>query len=203
MEEEQVIQILGALEDIRANYKRRCSQLSRQMQSLALLHTIGQKEEMYVALYRMMQEVTRLVQTWETSLPVDELGDVIYPEQNQPGFAFTPDQIFIWDLQDKLKSIRKEFVRYKHDHNTEDQAWVEEHTQLEFLKGGKIEKAILIQVHSEENLNDTVINNNVITGNVAENDNDRVEQEAEIPEAVVHPELVIPEDLGAAGTVNI
>ena len=61
MEEEQVIQILGALEDIRANYKRRCSQLSRQMQSLALLHTIGQKEEMYVALYRMMQEVTRLI----------------------------------------------------------------------------------------------------------------------------------------------
>ena len=86
MDQEQEIQILGALEEIRVTYKRKYSQLSRQMQSLALLHTIGQKEEMYVALYRQMEEVTRLVQTWEGSLPVDEEGDVIYPDQGDPGY---------------------------------------------------------------------------------------------------------------------
>ena len=148
MDKAQVIQILGTLEDIRVTYKWRCSQLSRQMQSLALLHTIGQNEEMYVTLYRQMEEATRLVQTWEASLPIDKLGDVIYPSQGELGFVFTPDQIFIRDFSDKLKSIRKDFVRYKHDQDTEDQAWIEEHTQLEFLQGGSIERAKISMTQS-------------------------------------------------------
>ena len=62
-----------------------------------------------------MEEATRLTQTWEASLPLDEDGDVIYPNQGEPGFTFTPGQSFIRDFSDSLKSLRKDFVRYKHE----------------------------------------------------------------------------------------
>ena len=61
MGEAQEIQLLGTLEEIRVTYKRRCSLLSKQIRSLAILQAISIIEQRYIALYNQLEEALRLI----------------------------------------------------------------------------------------------------------------------------------------------
>jgi len=107
--------LLGALEEVRDNYKRGYTYLIKQVESLGHLDHLARKEAYYMELVRLYQKALQNKDSWVDRLPRDDDESPIYPQEGHPGFIYSPEagEDFLDDFREELNLLRKVFVRFK------------------------------------------------------------------------------------------
>ena len=75
-----------------------------------------------------LSNFSRLLDDFYEALPLDDEGEIIYPEDGQEGFAFIPESAGQIEakLMDALKTVRVVLVRFKHAQNSADRTWIQQ-----------------------------------------------------------------------------
>ena len=151
--EEQMLESLKALNTIRKEFRAKAKRLKRQVTRLDL-QNLEDTENSYKELEAEVKRFYKNLELWEDTLPVNEDGDIIYPEAEdlEAGADFNPEKAKIWlsNFQKGLHEVRKEFVKFKSRECEAVQISIAEEATLKFIKDTPIEAAIMKDLMAEE-----------------------------------------------------
>ena len=130
----EIQDVIDALEEIRAVYKKCSSALGDEVKELHMgPRGRGRCEEAFMELTFMEDRLNKLLLQYKDLLPHDEEDRPIFPEEEEgQGFNYTKDNInkFRVEFDLTLQNLQKLFVRFKMSQTDLVQTWIKKNAPV-------------------------------------------------------------------------
>ena len=162
--EEQRLAALEVLNTVKKQFQAKANKLRRQVSRMSL-QNLEDRENSYKELEAEIKRFQDNLDTWEDTLPVDEDGDIIYPEagDSEAGADYNPEWTKMWlsNFQKELHEVRKEFIKFKSRECVAVQIAITEQATLNFIKDTPMEATIKEELKHKEKDEDYHVSNRI------------------------------------------